>query len=244
MSEETKNVSPATPGSNNRKQGSRRFGCLHVVGFMFLAAVVTGVVTFFVVRTYIYPRDFKPVKLRPQEGEVLEAKLEKMESRALAKSEIAGTDDAKDGEDVGVGSKVEAYSESEEDRTIRFTERELNAILARNTDLATKVAIKLSEDLVSARILLPMDEDLPMFGGKTLRVKTGVSFVYEDGKPEIVLRGVTVMGMPLPNAWLGGMKNIDLVKVLEGQGGFWNVVASGIEDLRVEDGQFVMRVKP
>jgi len=244
MSQDSANSPPSTQGLQHRERRSRRFGWLHVFGFMFLAAVLTAVVTFSVIRTYVYPRDFTPVALRPKEEEVLEAKLEKMESQAFARRENAGTNEKRDGQDLGHEGADEAYSESDENRTIRFTERELNAILARNTDLATKVVIKLSDDLVSARILLPMDEDLPMVGGKTLRVKTGLSFVYEDRTPQIVLRGITVMGLPLPNAWLGGLKNIDLVKTLGGQGGFWNAVAAGIDDLRVEDGQFVMRVKP
>ena len=40
------------------------------------------------------------------------------------------------------------------------------------------------------------------------------------------------------------MKNIDLVKEFEGEGGVWNVFVAGIEDMRVEDGEFVMRLKP
>ena len=42
----------------------------------------------------------------------------------------------------------------------------------------------------------------------------------------------------------GGLKNIDLVKEFEGEGGVWNVFVAGIEDMRVEDGEFVMRLKP
>ena len=204
MSEQIGETPASLPGSEIETRGNRRFGCLHVLGFVLVAMVVTAVITFFVVRTYVYPRDFESVKLQPREEAVLKAKLEKVESRAFAQDASAGTENKKDKEGSAVGREVEAYNESEEHRTIRFTERELNAMLARNTDLATKVAINLSDDLVSARILLPMDEDLPLFGGKTLRVKAGVSFAYKNGKPEIVLRGITVMGVPLPNAWLGG----------------------------------------
>ena len=33
---------------------------------------------------------------------------------------------------------------------------------------------------------------------------------YANGRPVMVLKGVSVWGVPLPNAWLGNLKNIDL----------------------------------
>ena len=56
-------------------------------------------------------------------------------------------------------------------------------LLAKNTDLADKVAIDLSPGLVSARILIPIDSDVPVIGGKTLRLKTGLSYSFAGGKP-------------------------------------------------------------
>ena len=137
----------------------------------------------------------------------------------------------------------EAYSEEGADRTIRFTERELNALLAKNTDLADTLAIDLAPDLVSAKLRIPLDEDFPVLGGKTLRVKTGVIFRYVDGQPKIMLRGVMVMGVPLPNAWLGGLKNIDVVREFGGDESFWKSFADGVESLRVEDGVVVLTLK-
>ena len=82
--------------------------------------------------------------------------------------------------------------------------------------------------LISAKILVPLDEDFPMLGGQILRVKTGVEFAYDSGKPIVRLRGVSVMGVPLPNAWLGGLKNIDLVQEFGNDQGFWKAFSDGV----------------
>ena len=119
----------------------------------------------------------------------------------------------------------------------------MNALLAKNTDLAKKLAIDLSDDLVSAKLLVPVDEDFPVFGGKILRVRTGVVFAYNKGKPVIILKGITIMGVPIPNAWLGGIKNMDLVKEFGAENGFWKTFSEGIEDIKVEEGRLKIKLK-
>jgi hypothetical protein len=59
----------------------------------------------------------------------------------------------------------------------------------------------------------------------------------------ITLRGVSIMGIPVPSAWLGGLKNRDLVAEFGGDPGFWRSLADGIEDLRITDGQLVMQLR-
>ena len=137
----------------------------------------------------------------------------------------------------------EAYREAAADRTVRFTERELNALVAKNTDWADKLAIDLADNLVSAKLLIPLDEDFPVLGGKTLKVKTGVAFSYANGRPVLMLRGISVMGVPLPNAWLGGLKNVDIVREFGGEAGFWRAFSDGIENLQIADGHLVLTVK-
>jgi hypothetical protein len=96
---------------------------------------------------------------------------------------------------------------------------------------------------VSARILVPVDPDVPVIGGKTLRLKTGLSYSFADGKPVLMLKGVTVMGVPLPNAWLGGIKNIDLIRQAGQEDGFWKTLGDGIENLQIEDGRVIISLK-
>jgi hypothetical protein len=222
---------------NDIASPGRRFGCLHVLLFVFIAVVLTAVASFFVFKLVLFPPAFKPVELNAREEKTLQGKLDRLDFTAPAPTKPAPVPEK------GGALEPEAYSEEGAGRTIRFTEKELNALLAKNTDLADKLAIDLSEDLISAKLLIPLDQDFPVVGGKTLRVKAGVTFTYADGQPVVMLRGITVMGVPLPNAWLGGLKNIDVVKEAGGDAGFWKAFAAGVEDLRVEDGLVTITLK-
>ena len=75
-----------------------------------------------------------------------------------------------------------------------------------------------------------MDEDFPVLGGQVLKVRAGMELAYRDGRPSVVLKGLTLMGVPMPNAWLGGIKDIDLVKEFGGAAGFWKSFADGVEN--------------
>jgi len=109
-----------------------------------------------------------------------------------------------------------------------------NAMLAKNTDLANKPAIDLSDDLVSAKLLIPLEPDFPLLGGKTLRLNTGVEMAYREGRPVAILKGVGIMGTPIPNAWLGNLKNVDLVNGFGGDQGCWKSFSEGVDNIRVE----------
>ena len=129
------------------------------------------------------------------------------------------------------------------DREISFTEREINSMLAKNTDLADKFAIDLSDDMASAKLLIPLDPDFPFLGGKTLKVTAGLELNYDRDNPVVALRGVSLWGVPVPNAWLGGIKNVDLVKEFGTQDGFWKAFSSGIENIRVEEGRLTIKLE-
>ena len=116
-------------------------------------------------------------------------------------------------------------------------------MLAKNTEMADRVAIDLSDKLVSAKILVPLDEDFPLFGGRILRVKTGLAFDYQDGRPMVKLMGVTLMGVPLPGAWLGGLKNVDLITEFGQEPGFWKSFADGVADIEVQEGALRLRLR-
>ncbi|MBU1693576.1 MAG: arginine N-succinyltransferase [Verrucomicrobia bacterium] len=208
----------------------RRFGCLHVLLFVFLAVALTAVVSFFVFKAVLFPSAFRPVELSAREAQTLQVKLDRLNFTVPSPATAAALE-------------PEPYSEEGAERTIRLTEKELNALLARNTDLADKLAIDLSDNLVSAKLLIPLDEDFPVFGGRILRVRAGVTFSYAEGRPVIMLRGVSVMGIPLPNAWLGGMKDINLLEESGSDAGFWKAFADGVEDVRVEKDRLTIKLK-
>ncbi|MCP3950675.1 MAG: arginine N-succinyltransferase [Desulfobacterales bacterium] len=225
----------------------KRFGLLQVLGLMFIAAVVAMGITAFVLKTYLFPTEFKPVTLKPHEEQILAAKLERIDSIEAAahlKRDKRITKPSRVEQfDPKAPLKPEPYSEKGLKREIGFTERELNALLSKNTDLAKKLAIDLSDDLISAKLLVPVDEDFPVMGGKILRVRAGVVFTSAKGKPVVMLKGITVMGVPIPNAWLGGIKNIDLVKEFGADKGFWKTFSAGVENIEVEEGHFKIKLK-
>lgn len=209
----------------------------HVVWIVLATILVTAAVTYWLVRTYIYAKDFTPVELNAEEQQTLNGKLRALGYDPGPESATATTETDEE------WLRPQAYDETGAERLVSFSERELNAMVARNRDLAKKMALDLSDDLVSARILVPVDPDFPLLGGKTLRVAAGVEMAFRDAKPVVVLRGVSVMGIPIPNAWLGGLKNIDLVGEFGDQGGFWSAFAAGVEDIRVEEGQLKVQLK-
>jgi len=88
-----------------------------------------------------------------------------------------------------------------------------------------------------------MDPDLPVLGGKTLRFNAGVEMAYVSGKPTVILKGVSIFGVPIPSAWLGGLKNVDLVTEFGTSPGFWKSFFEGVEDIRVEDGRIKLKLK-
>ena len=51
------------------------------------------------------------------------------------------------------------------------------------------------------------------------------------------------MGIPIPNAWLGGLKNIDLVSEFGVDPGFWKSFSEGVEEIQVADGRINIKLK-
>jgi hypothetical protein len=213
----------------------------HVVWIVLATILVTAGVTYWLVRTYIYAKDFTPVELSAKEQQQLDAKLRVLGYEPGPSTTVA-TDKAREETDQE-WLRPERYSEAGARREVTFSERELNAMVANNKDIARKLALDLGQDLVSARLLVPVDPDFPVLGGKTLRVSAGVEMAFRDARPVVVLKGVSIMGIPIPNAWLGGLKNIDLVSEFGDQQGFWKGFADGVDNIRVEEGELKIQLK-
>ena len=224
----------------NPQPKKRGFRAIHVLWIVLATVLLTAAATYWVVRTYIYAKDFKPVELSVKEQQTLNAKL-KVLGYDPAPSTQPGNNTSRESNEEWL--RPERYSEENAKREVSFSERELNALIANNRDLAKKLAVDMSNDLVSARLLVPVDQDFPILGGKTLRVSAGVEMAYREAKPVVVLKGVSIMGVPIPNAWLGGLKNIDLINEFGGQQGFWKSFADGVENIRVEEGQLKIKLK-
>ena len=238
-----KNIEQTAMNQTLNTPASKGFSGKQVFLFVIAAILVTILITYFVVRTYIFPSEFKPVTLSEKEEQGLNEKLAELDilqnSGSDGKVEISGNVV----ENVDGKLQPEAYTEAGASREISFNERELNALVASNTDMAKRLAVDLSDDLASAKLLIPLDPDFPIMGGKTLRLNAGVQLAFNNNRPVVVLKGVSVMGVPIPNAWLGNLKNVDLVSEFGSSEGFWKAFAAGVELIEVKEGRLLIRLK-
>lgn len=198
---------------------------------------------------------FQPVELGTTEQQTLQAKIdvftddgnsssidastETSNSTPSDTEEAARIDSSETTKDESLNPEL--YLEGGSKRRIELTERELNSLRAQYTDLAEQLIVDLSGDLASIKLLIDLDPDLPFIGGKTLKVTGGTELSFQNERPVVVMTGVSVWGVPMPNAWLGGLKNIDLVQEFGGEG-FWKGLGEGIEDIRVEDGKLMIQL--
>lgn len=201
--------------------------------------LVTVAATVWVARTYLYPAPLEPVVLSAPERQVLDEKLQRLQEPGMAAGprSNARADPLVDPDAAGEPLVPEIYREDPEARVIHFTQRELNGLIADNPDLAGRVALHLSDDLISATVLVTLPPDSPVMAGRVVRVTAGLGLQQVGDRPAVVLRGISVMGVPLPEAWLGGLKGRDLVSLYGGKPGFWQAFAEGVADLRVEQGR-------
>ncbi len=227
--EETQDRSPATSFSGKQ-----------VLLFVLVAVLVTASLSFWLIRTYIHPGDFKPVALSAREQVQLDAKLRQLGVNPRELLPNAEREDLYDAEGRLVPEK---YSEDPAKREIRMSERELNALIANNPELARRLAIDLSDNLASAKLLIPVDPEMPVLGGRILRVNAGIEVAYREERPVVKLRGISVMGVPVPNAWLGNLKNVDLIQEFGTGPGFWNSFAAGVDLIEVVDGQLHIKLR-
>lgn len=218
----------------------RRFSVWQLSTFVLLAILLT-LFAVWILNSVLFPTEFKPVKLSTTEQQVLDEKLQRFERfqtqadrRASRSRPFTNTTDE---------LTPEAYTEEGASREIRLSEKELNALLAKNTDLATRLAIDLSDRLASAKLLVHLDETFPLLGGNTVKLTAGAELAYASGKPVVKLRGVSVWGVPVPNAWLGGLKNVDLIQEFGQEPGFWKAFADGVEAIEVRDGHLLILLR-
>ncbi len=226
---------------STKSSGSSLKLILIVAGVAMLTTVVTGLLLY----TYLFPKKLRPVKLTQTETQVLEEKVSALTDQSWDLSSRAKTKKRPQAKALPqpADPKPEPYKEDPKKREITLTQREVNALVAKNTEFGERLAIHLGKDAMSAKMLLPVDPDFPFIGGKTIKAAAGVDLSYKNQKPSVILKGVSLWGVPIPNAWLGGLKNIDLVQEFGGEKGFWKSFAEGIDFVKVEDGQIHIKLK-
>jgi len=209
-----------------------RNGCLWVSLLLLVTIVLTVLLTLWVARTWLFSAQVDSVELTVAEQRQLDEKLKVLTGeRSPASSSVRPEQPP-----LRQPPQPERYEEKPEQRVVYFTERELNAMIARNPELADRMALHLSDDLLSVTWLVDLPPDFPVFGGQKVRLASGLRLSYQVGRPVLALEGVSVMGVPLPSAWLGGIKGLDLIGS-DVEGGLWQVFGEGIADLKVEQGR-------
>lgn len=218
---------------------TRTFSGKQVIVFVGLAVLATALVTMWWVNQYLFARMFEPTRLSVAEQQVLDAKMAPL----LHKTDAGSAGPPSSLSATGTPLEPEPYSESGANREIRLTEREVNALLAKDSEMARHMAVDLSDDLLSVKLVVPVNKEMPLVGGKMLKLNFGLSLSFVDGKPVVVMRGISVGGIPLPGAWWGDIKNINLVEEYGGSGGFWDHFAKGVKDLKIQDGELHVTLK-
>ena len=221
--------------SNMQVSGDARSGFSGwQVAAMLLGTILLMVVLgWWVVTRYVIPTELERVELTRQEQVELDQKLRYL---GIQRQPV-------DGREYDVRVVPEPYTEAGLPREIELSERELNSLFASDPEFGSRIAVDLAPDLVSLTALVPVPEDFPVMPGRNVRVRAGAEFSFSGARPLLILKGVSVMGIPLPNAWLGNLKNIDLIAESGNETGFWKAFADGIEDVQVEDGRLRLTLR-
>lgn len=225
-------------------------GALKTFLIVLLAIFIAIVAGAWVVKKYIFPTELEPVALTQQEKVEVNAKLKKLgyQGDGLAvegqvSSGESGNISREDKFDEDGRLVPERYSEEGAVREVRFSQKELNGMLAASPEMAERLAVDLSDNMASAKLLIPIPEDFPVMAGQTMKINAGLEMSFVNNRPSIVLKGVSLWGVPVPNAWLGNLKNVDLISQFGDQDGFWKAFADGIETLQVQDGELYIKLK-
>jgi hypothetical protein len=190
-------------------------------------------------------RPIKPVVLSAPEKAAVDEKLRHLGggdasartrgTQADASRSVAPADAAsKPGQDRRYvpGSKV-----------LKLTERELNGLLNANTELGETVRLELAQDAINAYLAVPIPKDFPVGGGKIFRARGRFRVsLGNGGAPVAMLEDITVFGLSLPKAWLGGVKGENLIGDAVGKRD-GSPIIKGIKSLRVEPGALVLEVE-
>lgn len=180
-------------------------------------------------------RPIKPVVLNPKEQAVVDTKLRELEDAKLPAPRP----------DTPLPSnppRVQDRPYVPGAKALTLTEREVNGLLNQNTDLGKSVRIEFARNAINAYLAVPIPQDFPVMGGKMFRARGRFSVsIGNGGKPYMILEDITVFGISLPKAWLGGLKGQNLLEDALGSGNRGPIL-QGIKSLRVEPGALVLEL--
>lgn len=228
-----------TPPTVSPDRGPKRKRSFWKIAFFVLLALVLVLVALW----WWHNRPIKPVQLSAQEKAVVEDKLQRVQPAALRDDRGADAPVVSAAPVVsGAEAEMTTGADSEYqkgDKEFIITERELNGLLNEHTKLGDSLRFELYDGEVRARAATKLDEDFPIIGGKTLKMRARFFAETNNGVPSLVLDDLTVWGVSLPNDWIGGLKGQNILGEVLGTGD--NI--SGVEHLEVQRGQLWIKLK-
>jgi len=163
---------------------------------------------------YNFHASLTPVQLSAGESKTLEQKVE------ILKSSVA----------------ADAAAASNPQKTLVVSEREINGFLERE-GLGDKIKVSMRNGQLAATALLPVDKEVPLIGGQTIRLKVALGTRLDaQHRLTLSLADISVGGISLPNQWLGGIKGLDLLADAD-QDDVLQSLAAGIKDFQVNNGE-------
>ena len=205
---------------------------------MILVAAATSAATAWIATSYLFPKSLRPVTLEPDGTEALDAKLGRLDV-GLRSGPKAATAPA------GCSNPAGTARKGLRERSA-FSEREIDALLAANAESSCRQGRDRPVAGPGQR------EDACFRSTRTCPCSAGRPS-QRHGRPRAELperpaplssfRGVSLWGVPIPNAWLGNLKNVDLVAYY-GDEGFWHAFAGqSVNDIAVSDGRLAIELK-
>lgn len=240
---------PSAPPAPAKKTPWLLYGCGTLI-VLLLLVIATVLITLWWIQ-----RPIKPVVLSAKEKAVVEEKLRHVSGEAPSASSSTPTRSRVTNRAAEAGQLPRDVAppptiSQELDRpytpgskVFKLTEREINGLLNANTDLGQTVRLEFAQDAVNAYLAVPIPKDFPIGGGKMFRARGRFRIsLGNGGTPYAILEDVTVFGLSLPKAWLGGIKGENLLGDAVGQGKSGSGLR-GIKSLRVEPGALVLEVE-
>jgi hypothetical protein len=217
------------------------YGCGGLLALLLLIVVTVAVTLWWI------QRPIKPVVLTAKEQKILEQKLQQVEAESSQMPSGNPLRSGSTGPATNPGDRAQSQPEFRPyiagAKEIRLTEREINGLLNKNTELGKSVRLEFEHDAVNAYVAVPIPQDFPVGGGKMFRARGRFAIsIGNEGTPYAVLEDVTVFGVSLPKAWLGGLKGENLLRDAVGQGRHGPVLR-GIKSLRVDPGALVLELE-
>ena len=236
---------PAVASPAPKRRGCLFYGC---GGLLALLVVIGATVA---ITLWWIQRPIKPVVLSAREKAAVDEKLRHLgggeaPAATRAPAHTRGTQAAA----PSPAAPNNASPEPGQDRVyvpgskvLKLTERELNGLLNANTELGQSVRLELASDAINAYLAVPIPKDFPIGGGKIFRARGRFRVsLGNGGAPVAMLEDVTVFGLSLPKAWLGGVKGENLIGEAVGKRD-GSPIIKGIKSLRVEPGALVLEVE-